>query len=41
MAGVALVTVRLVFDAQTLGRERLLQFVGDYILGAHDCRLRA
>jgi hypothetical protein len=36
VAGMAFVTVRLVFDAQAFGREGPLQFFRDYILGAHD-----
>ena len=35
VAGVALVLVRFIFDMQTLGREGLLQFFLDYVLGSH------
>jgi hypothetical protein len=36
VAGMALVTVRLILDMQAFGREGLLQFFPDHVLGSHD-----
>jgi len=35
VAGMALVTVRLILDMQAFGREGLLQFFLDHVLGSH------
>lgn len=35
VAGMALVTVRLILDMQAFGRESLLQFFLDHVLGSH------